>query len=124
MARIETGALIAANVRLQHQIYVAVEALKLYADGSLPTQPQIAQQALEDINSQHKFLTPDQLRYVVEGIGTYAWNNGFYEFCQLLGFDLSTSYAMGKWEDFQLMVKGVNALDLEKLMKIVEVGHQ
>jgi len=68
---------------------------------------------------------PSTLVEIVQGISTFAWQADFIRFCEVCGFQHNPSEnsdAQQKWSDFQMLQKGLNAFDLEKLNAIVQAG--
>lgn len=68
-------------------------------------------------------ITPEQLKHAVEGLGTFAWQAGYLEFCYVLGFDSQSSYARDKWTDWKHLQKGLGTFDLNNLLKLITAGH-
>jgi hypothetical protein len=64
------------------------------------------------------------IKTFVEAIGGFAWNNDFYEFCNVLQFNSEHSYALEKWQDFQVLNKALGQFDIQSLHKLVEARLQ
>ena len=70
------------------------------------------------------FLNEVFIKAFVEAIGGFAWNNDFYEFCNVLQFNPEHSYALEKWQQFQLLNKALGQFDVQSLYKLVEARSQ
>ena len=78
----------------------------------------------ERIDSAVPTLDESALDFIVQGLSTFAWEEGFHTFCQVCHFDPESEYALAKWKDWQDLVKGLNAFDKTKLRALVQAGHK
>lgn len=56
------------------------------------------------------------------GVGNFAWNNDFEQFCEVCGFDPNHAYSMGKWEQFRALNRLLSEFDNNIMTKILRTG--
>lgn len=80
--------------------------------------------AMTSSTTSEPILNEAFIKAFVEAIGGFAWNNDFYEFCNVLQFNSEHSYALEKWQQFQALNKALGQFDVQSLHKLVEARRQ
>ncbi len=64
-------------------------------------------------------MNSDQVNQVVQGLTTFHWNNGFAEFCKMIGIEPESLYAREKYGVFSEMMRNIAQFDVESLTKLI-----
>lgn len=69
-------------------------------------------------------MSEEQLKYFLQGIGTFGWRADYKQFCEVCEFDSETDYAYGKWEQWRELQCQLNNFSTDLLLKFVNEGHK
>lgn len=67
-------------------------------------------------------MTNQQIEQFCMGLGSFAWNNNFEQFCQLCGFNPDHQYSMEKFKKLSELNQLLSQFDNEIMTKIVRAG--